>query len=73
MTKEECREITTYRFEQWVETATEYNATPILVLTIGHGISGGQTHVITVEGVSDAYTLALLEHAVKLLKKKLGT
>ncbi len=68
MDRPELESIWDSRMAKWKERALKSQATPILMLCVGHDKHEGEGDIITVEDMTDDDILSTLEAMVKLLK-----
>lgn len=62
------RKITHERFGRWEKTLANQQATPALIIAIGHNEKTGQVNVVCVEELTDQQIIALLEFAIQSIK-----
>lgn len=67
MTREKTKAITRDRLFRWAARLAAQNATPILLLGVGHGEQTGDLVVLTVEDLSGEYIRGCLRFALKQL------
>lgn len=67
MTNAETRAVTKDRLAKWAERLGLENATPALLVGIGHGSKSGQIVVVSVEDLTNEYISGFLRYALNSL------
>jgi hypothetical protein len=64
----DCDRITAERLDSWRKLLKEGNATPILLIGVGHEHRSGELHVVVPEGVEDDLLIGALLYALNVLQ-----
>lgn len=67
MSAQQIQQITTDRLAKWAQRAIRNNATPMILINIGHGHNSGQISLCTVEDMDNRMLKALLQRVIEQL------
>ncbi|MCU1338802.1 MAG: hypothetical protein JWO19_4383 [Bryobacterales bacterium] len=58
------------RLEEWAKQLADRNATPLLVMGLGHGPTEGELHVFTMQGLSNGELSLFLAFALREIQRR---
>lgn len=59
------RAISEDRLKSWLDKLAQFNATPVVIIGVGHDHRSGELHVVTCENIEDAELRKILWAAFK--------
>lgn len=67
MTKWEASDITSSRLDEWAARIQTHTATPVLLLSVGHGQHEGELHICSTDDAPDEHLVYFLQFALEQL------